>query len=117
VRVDSFTPPTVRAVDGALEVAGVLHMQSVAALRQTAQPIVDAQLRSQGVVPVDLSWVSSVDSAALALVLHWMRCARAAGVKLQLQNVPESMLALARASRMESLLQPQDNQPATRAEG
>jgi phospholipid transport system transporter-binding protein len=113
VRVDSHTPPTVRAVDGALEVAGGLHMHSVAALRQTAQPVVDAQLRGQGVVPVDLSQVSSVDSAALALVLHWMRCARTAGVKLQLQNVPESMLSLARASRMESVLRPQDNQPAT----
>ncbi len=45
---------------------------------------------------VDLSKVEAVDSAAVALLLSWLRHAQRSGVKLRFMNVPDSLLSLAR---------------------
>lgn len=45
---------------------------------------------------VDLSKVEAVDSAAVALLLSWLRHAQNSGVKLSFMNVPDSLLSLAR---------------------
>lgn len=53
---------------------------------------------------IDLGQVTHVDSAGLALVIEWIRCARSQGRRLSLINVPDKLLALARISEIDGFL-------------
>ena len=52
----------------------------------------------------DLSGVTRVDSAALALLLAWLRRAKALDARVELRAMPESLLALARLYGVDVLL-------------
>lgn len=45
-------------------------------------------------VTLDLSATEHVDSAGVALILHWMRLCKSRGVELSLQGVSEQLQAL-----------------------
>lgn len=62
------------------------------------------QRARRGDLIVDLSQVTVADSAALALLLDWLRAARAAGHRLSVRALPEGMASLARLYGIESLL-------------
>jgi phospholipid transport system transporter-binding protein len=53
---------------------------------------------------VDLGEVTELDSAALALILAWLRDARAAKRELAFTNLPQSLQTLARLYGVEELL-------------
>jgi len=55
-------------------------------------------LQTSGETPlvVDLAQVETVDSAAVSLLLAWLREAQSSSVKLCFANVPENLLSLAR---------------------
>jgi phospholipid transport system transporter-binding protein len=53
---------------------------------------------------VDLSAVSSADSAALALLFDWLRSARAAGRTLSVRGLPAGMQSLAALYGVDALL-------------
>jgi phospholipid transport system transporter-binding protein len=53
---------------------------------------------------IDLEEVTGVDSSGVALMLEWVELARGHGTTLQFRNVPESLLRIARLSRVESML-------------
>jgi ABC-type transporter Mla MlaB component len=53
----------------------------------------------------DLSGVASADSAGLALLVAWRASVAAGGGALSFTSVPERMLALARLTDAEALLQ------------
>lgn len=53
---------------------------------------------------VDLSGVSSADSAGLAVLLEWLARARAAGQALEYVGLPAQLRAIARISDVEDLL-------------
>ncbi len=59
---------------------------------------------SNASLEVDLSLVTAADSAAVSLLLEWMRVARAKGGKLKIIGVPEQILAIARTSRLHEVL-------------
>jgi phospholipid transport system transporter-binding protein len=63
----------------------------------------------EGVRTVDLGEVGEIDSSLLALMLAWMRDARARGSELAFANLPESLQTIARLYGVEGLL------PAARA--
>ena len=48
-----------------------------------------------GDLVVDFARIGAADSAALALLLDWMRCARAAGKRLTVRSLPAGMSSLA----------------------
>lgn len=78
---------------------GALTMQTAPAL------LVEGQRRARaGDLVVDLAAVSAADSAALALILDWMRCARAAGHALVLRNPPCGLASLATLYDIDGLL-------------
>ena len=58
----------------------------------------------EGVRAVDLGEISEMDSSLLALMLAWMRDARARGRDLVFVNLPESLKTIARLYGVESLL-------------
>jgi phospholipid transport system transporter-binding protein len=59
---------------------------------------------AEGVHTVDLGEVTDMDSALLALVLAWLRDAKAAERDLALANVPEALQTLSRLYGVEALL-------------
>ena len=58
----------------------------------------------EGVRAVDLGEITEMDSSLLALMLAWMRDARARGRELGFVNLPESLQTIARLYGVEGLL-------------
>jgi phospholipid transport system transporter-binding protein len=83
--------------------AGQLTMVSAPAVLEDGR-----QLARAGDLVVDFAAVTVADSAALALLLDWMRCARAAGNRLVVRSLPAGMASLAALYDLESLL-PQES--------
>ncbi len=54
---------------------------------------------------IDCGAISQADSAGLAVLLDWLGEAKRAGCSLRLQHLPQNLLALARISTVEELLQ------------
>jgi len=53
---------------------------------------------------IDLSGVSSGDSAGLAVLIEWLASARERGATLRYTGIPAQMRAIARISALEDLL-------------
>jgi phospholipid transport system transporter-binding protein len=82
-------------VDGdRLLVEGPITMETAAALLDAGRGLC-GQVECSGGRVIDLSGVSAVDSAALAIVLAWMRAARDNGRTLRLEGVPAQLQSLA----------------------
>lgn len=64
--------------------------------RQTVKSF--AFLKKAKHVTIDLSRVSSTDSAGLALMIEWIKYARDHKIQLRFKNIPEQLLNLARLS-------------------
>ncbi len=54
---------------------------------------------------LDLKQVTTTDSAGLALLLEWIKMARIKKIQLFLENIPAQLLAIAKLSGLESMLQ------------
>jgi phospholipid transport system transporter-binding protein len=59
---------------------------------------------AEGAATVDLAEVSELDSSALALLLAWLREAKAAGRAIVFANLPESLQTIARLYGVQDLL-------------
>lgn len=81
---------------------GSLDMASVPSVLQQA-----AGLFATPPVVVDLKSVERIDSAGLALLIHWLRESRRRGVPIRFQNIPARMLSLARVCGLDPLLPPE----------
>ena len=62
------------------------------------------QLLDEGVRQVDLAGVTEMDSALLALLLTWLRDAKAQRRELAFLNLPESLQTIARLYGVDKLL-------------
>lgn len=78
------------ATPGVLAPQGELTMLSAPAWLEAGR-----QLAAAGDIVVDFGAVTQVDSAALSLLLDWLRSARAAGHRLDCRNLPPALLSLA----------------------
>jgi phospholipid transport system transporter-binding protein len=89
-----------RREDGCFILKGVLDFQTVPGVWQHG-------LTLFGEAPnlvLDLQQVSRSDSAGLALLIEWMRFARRQNKPISFINMPAQMLAIARASSLDSIL-------------
>lgn len=87
--------------DACLALSGRLNSHSVPAL----EPQGRALLTTAGVeYEIDLADVSYSSSAGVALMLAWLRAARAAGAEVVFKNLPASMLGLLQVSELENIL-------------
>ena len=89
-----------------LQVSGRLTMETVAILFNTA-----LQPDGDGALVIDLAQVEAVDSAAVSLLLSWLRRAQRDQVAISFSNVPDNLLSLARLYGVAELL-PLRNVPA-----
>ena len=82
-----------------LVVSGAVTLGNVAALLDEGRRHVD-----EGVRTVDLGEVTEMDSALLALLLAWLREAKARGRALQLLRPPEALRTIAKLYGVDTLL-------------
>jgi len=86
--------------DGArLVLSGPVTLGNVAALLEEGR-----RHLAEGVQTVDLGEVTEMDSALLALLLAWLRDARARGQQLKFTNLPESLRTIAQLYGVDRLL-------------
>ncbi len=73
---------------------------------RTAPALLDEGRRraGEGDLVVDFAAVTEADSAALALLLDWLRAARAAGHSLKLRNLPQGLASLAALYDLDAVL-------------
>jgi phospholipid transport system transporter-binding protein len=85
--------------------AGRMLLSGPVTLGNVAQLLAEGrQHLGDGVGTVDLAGVTELDSSALALLLAWLREAKAAGRALAFANLPESLQTIARLYGVEDLL-------------
>jgi phospholipid transport system transporter-binding protein len=70
-----------------------------------------------GRLVVDLSGVGRADSAGVALLVEWLRAARARGVELSFRGMPAQMRAIATATRLDTLLPVEEGEGGATTEG
>ena len=81
-------------------VVGEMVFTDAVALLAEAEKMLDGP----GEIQLDLSQVSRADSAGLAVVLEWFRMAHAKGIKINLEQVPDKLDALARICEVHGML-------------
>ena len=86
--------------EGRYAVRGPLRFQNVPTVWREAV----GRFATPREVVVDLSGVTEVDSAGLALLVEWLRDARKAGGAVRFANAPAKLLAIARVTRLDVLL-------------
>ncbi len=86
------------------QLVGQLDFTSVPAVLPAFQAVCAEQLTAGGSVIIDLSGVSSSNSAGLAMLVEWLAIARQHQTQLAFEHVPENMQAAARASDLQDLL-------------
>lgn len=87
--------------DGQLSLKGRLTSETVPALEPRGRELMTKQHDSY---EIDLAEVTFGSSAAVALMLAWLRSARAAQVKVTFKNLPQGMRGLVRVSTLEEIL-------------
>lgn len=88
--------------DGRLRLSGELGFATVESVLEPGRQAVIAMAGRAGVL--DLTDVSKSDSAGLALVVDWLREARAAKVALELRGIPAQMSDIAHLSGLGELM-------------
>ncbi|HEX9138604.1 MAG TPA: STAS domain-containing protein [Steroidobacteraceae bacterium] len=86
---------------GKFQIGGPLTVATATGLRARALPEFAAAGK---VLTVDLSGVTQVDSAGLALLIDWLAWAEAQHRSLRFGGVPRALRSLARLSEVEDLL-------------
>ena len=82
-----------------MTLSGPVTLSNVARLLDEGRQHID-----EGVRTVDLGEVTELDSAALALLLAWLREAKAKNRELAFANLPESLQTIARLYGVEGFL-------------
>jgi phospholipid transport system transporter-binding protein len=88
---------------GSFAISGALGLATVTALRRDG---IHQFAADTGTLNVDLSAVTSADSAGLALLVDWLAWAARSGRELHYQSMPAQLQALARISDVSSLMEP-----------
>lgn len=87
--------------DGQLSLSGRLTSETVPALEPQGHELITAQ---HDYYEIDLAEVTFGSSAAVALMLSWLRLAHAAQVEIVFKNLPQGMRGLVRVSKLEDIL-------------
>lgn len=90
----------IEQVDGAIRFSGQLTMATMnEALRES-----EALFAQEGPWELDFSGVDDVDSAAVSLLLEWVRQAAQLGRKLRIKNLPDNLQCLVKVYGVKELL-------------
>lgn len=85
---------------GCITVAGILNFDTVVALRDSGNQL----MQQQSSVIFDLVAVKQVDSSALALLLAWYRHAKQQSKSISFINIPQQLVEIAELAGLSSIL-------------
>ena len=85
--------------DGRYALSGDLGFENVPAVLEKSREAFSRERK----IEIDLSGVTSSDSAALALLIEWIRLARARDVPIVYAGLPDLLLALAGISDLDEV--------------
>lgn len=91
--------------DGQLFIEGAMNQQTAPALLPAGEPLMALSDRV-----VNLSGIVAVDSSALAVLLGWLRAARAAGKTLTIVEAPAAFVSLASLYGVAPILFPNETE-------
>ena len=94
---------TAGTADGLLTARGALTFATARAARAAGAAALAGA--PDGPLEIDCSAVSPADSAGLAVLLEWLAIAKSARRSLRFRNLPQDLVALARISEVQELLQ------------
>ena len=94
-------PELKQTAPGLYAVSGDLTFATVPKLWLDSRPRV---LQASGSLTIDLSGVSRADSAALSLLVEWVRLSTTRGLSLTFRHLPEHLETMARTYNLEPLL-------------
>ena len=95
------TRPELRSIGpGQLGVSGPLIFATAGELLEASREL----FAGDAAITIDLSGVTKIDSAGLALLLEWLRWGQAGHLQLRFVALPEKLLAIARLSGVEEML-------------
>ena len=89
----------IRREGGRILVSGPVTLANVAVVLEEGRRHLE-----EGVRAVDLGEITEMDSSLLAVMLAWMRDAKARGGELVFANLPESLRTIARLYGVDALL-------------
>jgi phospholipid transport system transporter-binding protein len=89
--------------DGKLRVRGALTFATARRAREEGLKAITAS--SARALEVDCSGITASDSAGLTVLLDWLALAKKEGRSLRFLNLPQGLLAIARISEVDELLQ------------
>ena len=89
----------IRREGGRLVISGPVTLANVGGIMEEGRRHLE-----EGVKTVDVGEVSELDSSLLAMLLAWLREARARERELEFANLPESLRTLAKLYGVETLL-------------
>jgi phospholipid transport system transporter-binding protein len=89
----------IRVENGSMHISGALTLANVSQVLEEGR-----RHLADGVTTVDLAEVSELDSSALALLLAWLREAKARQKSLAFAHLPESLQTIARLYGVQDLL-------------
>lgn len=92
----------IRGEGGRFHISGELSFNTVNAVLTQSETTIFAHPATR--LDLDLGDVTRADSAGLALLIQWMRMARAASCEIRFHHLPEQLLAIARAGELDGLL-------------
>ncbi len=78
-----------------VKLLGELNFETVAKLLNKSD--IDFNCVENKLIEVDLSQVSSFNSASLALLIEWMKLSNQKGVQIKYHSVPEQLIKIAQA--------------------
>jgi phospholipid transport system transporter-binding protein len=99
--------------EGRFAVAGDLDFETAADLLECSL----ADFKDAPRIEADLSAVRSSDSAGLALLIEWVRLARARGIPIEFHGIPAQLRALIGISELEALFPDSATQHAAGDQG
>lgn len=88
-----------------IRVEGPLTLETVTSVLRQSSSIFP---RDGSAVTLDLGGVEESDSAALALLLEWLRRGRREDRDVRFRNLPQRLLQLARISDLETIIKAED---------
>jgi phospholipid transport system transporter-binding protein len=97
----AVSEPFVATAPGHYRLQAELNFATVTRLRAIGLALF---ARETGALVIDLSGVSDVDSAGLALLVAWLAWAETRHRSLRYEQLPEPLLALAHLSEVDQLL-------------
>lgn len=87
--------------EGCLIVSGELNFSTVVSVWNESQPL----LAKYNVLSIDLSRITSANSAALALLLEWLKYAKRENKMISFKKTPLQIQSIASVAGVDQLLQ------------